>query len=191
MSHWLNISCAYTRGIAAYICKIWSFYDQTCHWEGCTQMPMLRQQHRWWHTHWRWWQRQWHTTDRAWLHRLISKWAKNNEIQHRCDKFFHRTISLVRIHGMTILAISCLSGSRCTAFKPSVLPYYVSYSCHCMTEVNNMGIIRIELLNIFVIVYYYDYCYCHYCYCYCLLLWHLFGYKISGINKVMNFCISF
>ena len=34
MSHWLNISCAYTRGIAAYICKIWSFYDQTCHWGG-------------------------------------------------------------------------------------------------------------------------------------------------------------
>ena len=36
MLHWLNISCAYTRGIAAYICKIWSFYDQICHWEGCT-----------------------------------------------------------------------------------------------------------------------------------------------------------
>ena len=63
-SHWLNISCAYTRGIAAYICKIWSFYDQTCHWEGCTQtlmpMPMTTT-----------------TMDRAWLHRLITKWAKN------------------------------------------------------------------------------------------------------------------
>ena len=28
-----------------------------------------RHQHRW--------RRQWHTTDRAWLHRLITKWAKN------------------------------------------------------------------------------------------------------------------
>ena len=53
MSHWLNISCAYTRGIAAYICKIWSFYDQTCHWEGCTQTPTPTTT----------------TTDRAWLHR--------------------------------------------------------------------------------------------------------------------------
>ena len=41
ISNWPNISCAYTRGIASYICKIWSFYDQSCHWEGCTQMPMM------------------------------------------------------------------------------------------------------------------------------------------------------
>ena len=35
------MSCAYTRGKAAYISKIGSFYDQTYHWEGCTQMPTM------------------------------------------------------------------------------------------------------------------------------------------------------
>ena len=33
--------------------------------------------HTCWHQWHRWWQ--WHMTDRAWLHRLITKWAKNLE----------------------------------------------------------------------------------------------------------------
>ena len=37
MWYWPNISCAYIRDICAYICKIWSFYDQCCHWDSCTQ----------------------------------------------------------------------------------------------------------------------------------------------------------
>ena len=33
-------SCAYTRGTCAYMCKIWSFCDQTCGQEDCPQMTM-------------------------------------------------------------------------------------------------------------------------------------------------------
>ena len=41
MSYWPNISCAYIRDICAYTCNIWSFYDQCCHWDSCTQTPMM------------------------------------------------------------------------------------------------------------------------------------------------------
>ena len=38
MSHWHNISCAYTGSIWTCICKIWSFYEQCCHSDSGTQM---------------------------------------------------------------------------------------------------------------------------------------------------------
>ena len=59
--------CTYIRSICTCICKIWSFYEQCCHWDSCIQMmtPMTMM-------------------DKSQLHRLIgmyAKWAKNSVYQ--------------------------------------------------------------------------------------------------------------
>ena len=68
-SYWVNILCAYIRGIH-YICRKWSFYDETCGQEDCPQIMMTT----------RIITTTTMTHENSWLHRLFginAKWADN------------------------------------------------------------------------------------------------------------------
>ena len=83
--------CAYTRGIYAYVCKIWSFYYQTRGQEDCPQTKW-QCQHQWWHM-----------TDNSWLHGLLCQMSQSG--QHK-RKYLTACTTNMHMHGKTIYNVN-------------------------------------------------------------------------------------
>ena len=80
--------------------------------------------------HWWWWQWQ-HTTDRAWLHRLITKWAKNLDPTIHCIAYSCCTFLNYNSHNRQVCYV--LKFDMTWSTSDWHVQHYGPVSCFCVS----------------------------------------------------------